>query len=320
MPKIKIKFAVMGPGRISSKFCEAVRLADRAEVTAVASKSAERAKSLADRFGIPEHYGSYEEMLKKADVDAVYISTTHNFHFENIKQCLQNGKNVLCEKSMCVCRRDAQELFALAAKKSLLLVEGMWIRHLGTLNKAKELISQGAVGKIVLADAVAGFKAEVDSTHRLINPELGGGVAFDISVYAIEALTYLLGGDIKHTSGKAFYNSAGADLVNRISLDYEDFTATILATLSASPPNNLLVAGSEGCISIPSFIGGEKLIFCRYGEEPQSYLFPYENGFQFEINDFVNCIIDGKIESSVVPAKDTIQCAGIFDVVLNSRR
>jgi predicted dehydrogenase len=316
---MKIRFAVMGPGRISSKFCEAVRLTDCAEVYAVASKSLDRAKALAERFGIAEYFGSYDEMLQNDDIDAVYISTTHNFHYDNIKQCLQSGKHVLCEKSMCVNRSDAEELFAFAKEKGLLLVEGMWIRHLGTLNKAKALIAEGAVGRIILADAVAGFKAQVEPSHRLINPALGGGVAFDISVYAIEAVTYLLGGDIKSVSGKAVRNSDGTDIVNSIILDYGDYTANILTTLAASPPNSLLVAGSDGYIVIPSFIGGRELTLCRYGEEPQSFSFPYENGFQFEIIDFVDCIRRGRTESAIMPVKDTIQCAGIFDVVLNSR-
>ncbi len=315
---MKIKFAVMGPGRISSKFCEAVQMTDCAEVTAVASKSLDRAKALADRFGIADYYDSYDEMLEKSGVDAVYISTTHNFHFENIRQCLLSGKHVLCEKSMCVCKSDAEELFTLAKEKGLLLVEGMWIRHLGTFKKAKELIDSGALGNIVLADVVAGFKAEVDPSHRLINPALGGGVAFDISVYAIEAVTYLLSGSIKQIKGSAIRNVDGTDVVNSILLNYGDYTVNILTTLAASPPNRLLVAGSEGYIMLPTFIGGRELTYCRYGEEPQRFEFPYENGFQFEIADFVDCIRKGKTESDVVPSRDTIQCAGIYDVILDN--
>ena len=112
-----IQFGIMGAGNISRKFADAVRQVEGAQVAAVASKSLERAQAFAQEQHIPAGYGSYQEMLQRPDIDAVYIATTNNFHYENILQCLEHGKHVLCEKSMVLHTRQAEEVFALAGRR-----------------------------------------------------------------------------------------------------------------------------------------------------------------------------------------------------------
>ena len=88
-----IQFGIMGAGNIARKFADAVRQVEGAQVAAVASKSLERAQAFAQEQHIPAGYGSYQEMLQRPDIDAVYIATTNNFHYENILQCLEHGKH-----------------------------------------------------------------------------------------------------------------------------------------------------------------------------------------------------------------------------------
>ena len=94
-----IHFGIIGAGDIARKFADAVRQLDNAEVIAVASKSLDRAQEWAAREHIPSYYGNYAELLANPRIDAVYIATTTNAHYDNILQCLQAGKHVLCEKS-----------------------------------------------------------------------------------------------------------------------------------------------------------------------------------------------------------------------------
>lgn len=78
------RFGILGAGNIAGYFCNGVKLVEGAEVAAVASKSLERARAFAQRNGIPDACGSYDELLARSDIDAVYIATTHNFHMELI--------------------------------------------------------------------------------------------------------------------------------------------------------------------------------------------------------------------------------------------
>ncbi len=79
---------------------------------------------LTDTSDIPA-YGSYEELANDPNMDIIYVSTPHSHHYENVKLCLNNGKNVLCEKPLTVNAAQAKVLYDLAKSKGLFLMEGM---------------------------------------------------------------------------------------------------------------------------------------------------------------------------------------------------
>ena len=95
-----LHFGIIGAGNIAHKFIEAVRMTTEADVTAVASKSMERAKAWAKKESLSLYYDSYEKLLADPDIDVVYIATLSNAHYDNIKACLLAGKHVICEKPM----------------------------------------------------------------------------------------------------------------------------------------------------------------------------------------------------------------------------
>ena len=111
-------------GGIAHKFCNAVGKVDDACVAAVASKDQKRAWRFAKRHGIEDFYSDYEHLLAREDIDAIYIATTHNFHYENIIACLEHNKPVLCEKSMVPTAAQAQEIFSLAKEKEAVCYGG----------------------------------------------------------------------------------------------------------------------------------------------------------------------------------------------------
>ena len=80
----QFRFGILGAGGIAHKFCNAVSKVDDACVAAVASKDQKRAWRFAKRHGIEDFYSDYEQLLVREDIDAVYIATTHNFHYETL--------------------------------------------------------------------------------------------------------------------------------------------------------------------------------------------------------------------------------------------
>ena len=86
-----LHFGIIGAGNIAHKFIEAVRMTSEADVTAVASKSMERAKAWAKKESLSSYYDSYEKLLSDPDIDVVYIATLSNAHYDNIKACLLAG-------------------------------------------------------------------------------------------------------------------------------------------------------------------------------------------------------------------------------------
>lgn len=99
-------------------------------LAAVGSRRAESAKAFAAQYNIPHWHASYEELAADPAVDAIYIATPNALHYENCKLCLEHGKHVLCEKPFTINAEQAKELYALAEKKQLFIMEAFWIRFL----------------------------------------------------------------------------------------------------------------------------------------------------------------------------------------------
>lgn len=313
-----IRFGIIGAGNIANKFCDAAKLAAGAEVCAVASKSMERAQAFAERNGIAKAYDSYEEMLKTEDIDAVYIATTHNFHMENIRLCFEYGKHVLCEKAMVLTADDAREVFRLAKEKNLFCMEAMWSNFLPQTQKAKEWITSGAIGEIQSVSAVIGFNGGGNPESRLYNPALAGGAMYDIGVYPVEIVSYLVGEPIEDCIG-VWRPHAVTKVDERVSfiVRYASCDAAIQTLLTSNAREYTIINGSKGCIELPwSSSGYVAKRFDGRRQLAETFELRFENGFVYEIEEVVRCINAGKITSDIMPPEATIQCAELFDKLL----
>ena len=314
-----LRFAVLGTGGIANQFAHAVSLIDNAVIVAAASRSsAERAAAYAEKHSIKNSYGSYEEMLANPEVDAVYIATTHNFHKENIIQCLNAGKHILCEKPMVLTEADAKECFDLAKEKNLFLMEAMWTRCLPALRKAREWIAEGKIGKVVSANSVIGFRAGDNFKGRILNPDLAGGAIYDIGVYSIEIVSALIGEAVENiTFSCRRHKVTGVDESVSLILSYPSADACIQCMVNANPKEYTIINGENGFIEIPaSHSVREVRLHGANRELVEKCESPYQNGFTFEIEEMIRCIEEGKLTSDINPPEMTLECARIFDTVL----
>lgn len=310
------RFGIMGAGSIAEKFCQAVGLTSEGIVAAVASKSRERAKSFAEKQGVERYYGSYEAMLDEEQPDAVYIATTNNFHFENIMLCLEKGIPVLCEKPMFLSKAEAKSAFALAGERKVFLMEGMWSRFLPCIQKAREWIQEGKIGEIHLANYTGGIHVPED--HRIFNPELGGGALYDLMVYPLEILLYLIPQPLSEVRSQIRYGAGGVDVTDSLMLQFETCQAVCQVTAHSRIPSPCGIYGSQGYIrmeqthraSLAERYDGQFQLAERYANR-------VENGFEYEIQEVIRCVREGRLESGIMPWRDTLQCAEILDRVLH---
>ncbi|MED4958837.1 Gfo/Idh/MocA family oxidoreductase, partial [Paenibacillus macerans] len=137
----------MASGWIAEQFAEDLAHAGNGEAYAVGSRSLEKAKAFADKYRIPQAYGSYEELLADANVDAVYVATPHPLHKDNVMLALRAGKAVLCEKPFTVNSAELEELVAYARERKLFLMEAMWTRFLPAIRRVREWLAAGRIGE-----------------------------------------------------------------------------------------------------------------------------------------------------------------------------
>ena len=312
------RFGIIGAGSIAAHFCKGVKLVEGAEVVAVASSSKERAKAFAQANGVPQAYGSYEEMLRSADINVVYIATTHNFHMDNIRLCFEYGKHVLCEKAMVLTEADAREAFDLAREKGLFLMEAMWSRFLPQYQQARRWIAEGRIGAVQSAACSIGFRANQDPEGRILNPKLAGGALYDIGVYAIEPLTYLLGEPVEEVMGVwRPHKVTGVDERVTLILRFPSCDAVIQASITANPKEYYYISGDRGYIEIPFVTFGDTVrLFDGNRELVEEVVDHWENGFVYEIREVIRCVREGRTVSETMPPEATIECARIYDKIL----
>ena len=124
----RIKVAIMGTGKIAGVMAETLKNTRGVTCYAVGSRTVDRAREFASKYGIKKAYGSYEELVLDPKIDLIYVATPHSEHYENVKLALSNGKHVLCEKAFMLNEQQAQNIFKLAEEKNLVLMDGIKLR------------------------------------------------------------------------------------------------------------------------------------------------------------------------------------------------
>ena len=94
------RVGIIGAGSIAASMAETVGRMPEAHLYAIASRSIEKAREFQNKWGAEKAYGSYDELIQDEKVDLIYIATPHSHHYEQARQCLLNGKAVLCEKDI----------------------------------------------------------------------------------------------------------------------------------------------------------------------------------------------------------------------------
>lgn len=311
------RFAIMGAGNIARTFSHAVSLMEDAEIVAVASKSPERAEAFAKAQGIPRSFGDYGQMLEEVQPDAVYIATMPSTHAELTRLCLSNQISVLCEKAMFTGLAEAQEVLALSREMNTFAMEGMWSRFLPVQQKAKEWLETGRIGNASTLQITIGCVYDPETQANLLQKEHGGGAANHLTVYCHELATFYFGTDILDTRVCAQANLFGTDGVNQVVLQYRDKTASLFASCVSAVEERLVIAGSGGRIVMehPHYTG-EAFLYDASGTLIEHYRDTETvNGFVYEIRELMDCVSRRKIESTVMPHRDTLLCAAVFDEI-----
>jgi predicted dehydrogenase len=317
----KFKFAIMGAGGISRQFCDAVNRINGCEVIAVASRTIEHATAFAKENGIKAAYGGYEQMLKEEKPDCVYIGVVASAHYELSMLCLDYKVPVLCEKAMFLNSNQAMEVFKRSAELNVFVMEALWSRFLPAINKAKQWLEEGRIGKPALLDISIGFVAPADKNNRYFNQSLGGGAAFDITVYAYELTTYLVSQRIKEMQVSAIFGETGVDVTDQVCIRFDDMLASLKTSFVGVMEERMVIYGDKGKIVVPNphfssealLYNADKELSVHYRDEET------KNGFVYEIQEVMDCVRNGKIESKVVGHQATIDCALLFDRIMECR-
>lgn len=316
-----MKWGLLATGTIARKFADTVNhMKDTDSLAACGSRNLEKARAFADEFGIPKAYGSYEELLEDTEVDAIYVATPNNMHFENCRMCLEAGKHVLCEKPFTTSADEAKILYAIAEEKGLFIMEAFWIHLLPVLKKMQELIKQGVIGHVVHARSDYGFLAKGARKDRKFDSSLGGGALLDIGVYNLGFMHMVMEAAPESFTSQYHINEYGTDDFSTVTLAYPDGRSAVVTTaIGTVMPREAAVFGTEGSIALPDFQMAQKLIVRPNDGEEYTVEIPFEvNGFEYQIQEVNRCVAAGMSTSDILTKEDTLTVLTLMDDIRNS--
>ncbi|WP_426519627.1 Gfo/Idh/MocA family protein [Diaminobutyricibacter sp. McL0618] len=315
--EVPIRWGILATGWIAQTFTKDLVLTGR-DVRAVGSRTLESAQTFADEFGIPNAYGSYEELAADPDVDIVYVSTPHTFHAENAILLLNAGKHVLVEKPFTVNAAQAREIVDLAASKGLLVLEAMWTRFLPHIVRIREIIAAGTLGELRQFDADHRQKASTDPRHRMNALELGGGALLDLGIYPISFAAHLFGTP-ESLHAAARFQDGGADSQVATLFRYADGQlATTISALDTLGPNVASIVGTDGRIDIDAvwYSPTTFRVLNSAGEVIESYDQPVEGrGMQFQADEAERLIRAGEIASPILSPEESVSIMETMDEI-----
>lgn len=190
-----IRWGILSTANIGKhRVIPAIQASANGRVTAVASRSLEKARAFADELGIPTAYGSYEELIAAPDVDAIYIPVPNSEHAAWAIRCAEAGKPTLCEKPLARNAAEAQRMVDAFAQRGVLFAEAFMYRFHPQTQRVKQLLDDGAVGDVRVVSASFTFSVREESDIRLSRP-LAGGSLMDVGCYCINVMRFLLGSE-----------------------------------------------------------------------------------------------------------------------------
>ncbi|HUQ97675.1 MAG TPA: Gfo/Idh/MocA family oxidoreductase [Chitinophagaceae bacterium] len=315
--KQAVRWAILGAGKIAHKFAQDFKAVTHGELVAVAARDKPRAQDFATQYGIPHAY-TYDELYASSNVDAVYIATTHNFHYEQCLHCINAGKAVLCEKPITINDGEFKKLRAAAREKNVFIMEAMWTYFLPSFLKAAEWLQAGRIGTLKAIQADFGFAMPYNPEGRLYNPALAGGALLDLGVYAVAFATFF-GNAPDAVVASGVLSKTGVDETTGMLLQFGNVSASLFTSMTTRLRNKALRFGEMGYIEIPDFwkapsatlYNGEYEVVETFIDDRTTW------GYHFEIQHATDLILAGALESNVVPhaSSNTVQ-----EVMTNVRR
>ena len=237
-------------------------------------------------------------LLEDPEIDAVYIPLPNQLHKEWTIKALGAGKHVLVEKPFAMNAREAEAMEEAAQRYDRLLMEAFMYRFHPRSQRIKQLVDEGALGKISLIRSAFTFPVKRDgSNERLFLPEMGGGSLWDVGCYGVSLARWLLGEEPTAVSAQADYSEEGVDTNFAGTLRFPSGAlAVIESSFTAALQQTFSVTGESGAIELPhdAFIPWEKdATFTLRGandEHGQIVTIPGADEYQLMIEHFADAV------------------------------
>lgn len=310
-----VKVGIIGCGRIAQRFIPEAEYVSGVNIEAVYDIDSGKAATMGIKHQIPEICQTYEELIEK--VDAVYIATPHLTHYEYIKQSLSAGKHVLCETPMVLDGNKARELYGLAEKYNVFLMEANKTAHCPAFNHLMVMIKSGIIGEVV--DIEASLSQLLSKDGREFDSNQAGGALFEQGSYPLLPIIKLMGCDYKNLNLYSRMEN-GVDIHTKGVFRYDHAVCSFKVGLGVKTEGNLVISGTKGYAYVPSPWWKTDYFEFRYENQNENKKFFYkwdEAGLRYEIQEFISCIVNKRFYTSRLNRNESICMAEVMEAFSN---
>jgi scyllo-inositol 2-dehydrogenase (NADP+) len=298
-----IRFGVIGTNKITDQFLAAAALAEDFKLNAVYSRTEEKGREFADKYGVSNVFTDLEEMAKSSLIDAVYIASPNSFHASQSILFLNNKKHVLCEKPTASNVKELKGMIEAARDNGVLLMEAMKTTFLPNFMAIKDNLHK--LGKIRRAFfSYCQYSSRYDSFKegRAVNtfdPKFSNGSLMDIGVYCIHPAVLFFGMP-KHLKASSIKLSSGVDGEGSLLLTYEDMDVVIMHSKIADSYIPCEIQGEKGTMIIDKVNNTEKVqIRYKSGEIEDLSVPQIKENMYYELVELIKLIKSNKVESEL---------------------
>ena len=248
-----MRFGVIGTGRITRRLVADMQSTDNVEVTAIGSRSLDRAKWCADQYGVASAVEGYQSLLERDDVEAVYISLPPSLHAHWSIAAAAAGKHILCEKPLAISTRQAIEIAEACDRHHVRLLDATaWLHHERTDTFAA-WIADGRLGRIGHISAAVSFYQPFQSNDHRLDLELGGGCILDLGWYTCGLARFVTGRNPRAVWADAVWRQGVPQRLSAILWFDDDVTATVSCGYDTATRKWFEVAGSTASLICDDF-------------------------------------------------------------------
>jgi len=247
----KIRWGVLGVAKIATaKVIPAMQRASNVEIAAIASRDLNKARAAAEQLGIPQAYGSYEELLADPSIDAIYNPLPNHLHVPWSIRAAEAGKHVLCEKPIALSVAETNELIAARDKARVKIGEAFMARTHPQWLRAAEIVRSGRIGELrVVSGYFSYFNRDPKNVRNIA--EIGGGAIMDIGCYPITLSRMLFAAEPVQVH--AFIDrdpEFKTDRLASVILQYPQGHASFTCSTQLVPYQRMHIFGTTGRIEI----------------------------------------------------------------------
>lgn len=246
-----VRYGILGAARFARDHMgPAIHAARGAELAALATSDPDKAEAFRAFAPRLRRHDSYEALLADPEIDAVYIPLPNHLHVEWTLKALDAGKHVLVEKPLGLRASDVDAVIARRDETGLLAAEAYMIVHHPQFRKARDLLAEGAIGRLVHVDATFSYDNRSDAGNIRNRPETGGGGLPDIGVYTFGSVRFVTGQEPQSITHADIRFENDVDVFAQVAARFASFTYSAVVSMRMYPRQQITFHGEEGVMEL----------------------------------------------------------------------